>query len=65
MLLLLAKVITKVQVFSQSFIIDGPVKRLKIKHVYYARQTSPQPNRGAVIPYFKYSQVLRFPLSQE
>ena len=65
MLLLLAKVITKVQVFLQSFILDGPVKRLKIKHVYYARQTSPQPDRGIVIPYFKYSQVLRFPLSQE
>ena len=47
MLLLLAKVITKVQVFLQSFILDGPVKRLKIKHVYYARQTSPQPVRRA------------------
>ena len=55
MLLLLAKVITKVQVFLQSFILDGPVKRLKIKHVYYARQTSPQPDLGAVIPYFKNS----------
>ena len=65
MLLLLAKVITKVQVFLQSFILDGPVKRLKIKHVYYARQTSPQPDRGAVIPYLKYSQVRQFPLSQE
>ena len=65
MLLLLAKVITKVQVFLQSFILDDRVKRLKNKHVYYARQTSPQPDREAAIPYFKYSQVLRFPLLQE
>ncbi len=65
MLLLLAKVITKVQVFLQSFILDGPVKRLKIKHAYYAHQTGPQPDRGTVILYFKYSQVLRFPLLQE
>ena len=64
MLFLLAKVITKVQVFLQSFILDGLVKSLKIKHVYYARQTSTQPDREAVIPYFKYSQVLRFSLSQ-
>jgi len=48
MLLLLAKVITKVQVFLQFFILDGPVKRLNIKHVYYASQTSPQLDRGAV-----------------
>ena len=65
MFLLFAKVFKKIQVFLQSLILDGPVKRLKIKHVYYARQTSPQPDGEAVIPYLKYSQVLQFSLSQE